>query len=213
MQGSYSQSRQEEFPQKTYSEVPSSDLAAVSIWAIKRGIFRCKSNTKRIRTLTLTYPRVCSLPPSAFSGSVQFDQIWCYFRRSRICHCCNRLCSLWWFNCSVCVHEQLRKPVCAVEMFNLIRIWCHFRRNLYFHCWYQVHDGCWLSQCSDMLFFHVLCLSTTRKCAKRMIMSHVLTSWFDKALILPQKAFMISLLISSSWQFLTVLVFRFHIWV
>ena len=49
-----------------------------------------------------------------------------------------------------------------------------------------------------------------KKCAKRM-MSRVLTTWFDQDLMPLQKAFMISLLISSSWWSLTVLVFMFHI--
>ena len=60
---------------------------------------------------------------------------------------------------------------------------------LYFHCWYQVHDGCWLSWCSYLLFFRVLCLSTTRKnvlkewaclvCSLGDLMSHVRRDlWF-----------------------------------
>ena len=71
---------------------------------------------------------------------------------------------------------------------------------------------------ADCLGAQICCFSCSmsgynkKKCAKRM-MSRVLTIWFDQDLIPVQKAFMISLLISSSWWSLTVLMVMFHIWV
>ena len=75
-----------------------------------------------------------------------------------------------------------------------------------------------LMMVADCLSAHICCFSCSmskyskKKCAKIM-MSCMLTIWFDQDLMPVQKAFMISLLISSSWWSLTASVFMFHIWV
>ena len=121
---------------KIYSEVPSSDLAAVSIWEVKQAIFRCKSTGERIRTLTLTYPRVCSLPPSAFSGSVRFDQDLMPLQNAFMIS--SLISSSWWLLtvsvlrsvvfrvlCLSTTRKNVPKEWClACSPFDLIRIWC-----------------------------------------------------------------------------------------
>ena len=131
---------------KNYSEVPSSDLAVVSIWEIKWAIFRCKSTGERIRTLTLTHPRVCSLPPSVFSGSVRFDQDLMPLQNAFMISLL--ISSSWWLLtisvlrsvvfCVLCpstITKNVLKEWCLTcSLFDLIRIWCQFRRHLWFHC-------------------------------------------------------------------------------
>ena len=112
------------------------------------------------------------------------------------CRLSTILCSSWWFNCSVRVHEQLCRSVSALEVFHLISIWCHFYIFIVDIKFMMVADSLGAHICCSFVFYVWV---QQEKMWQKEWSCLVCTGGFDEPL---QKGFMISFLISSSWWFL-----------